>query len=88
MAGTRHYEATILNPQGGAVADLVGEQRLNLSYKSQMKLGTWNVRSMLTGKLEVVKAEMKRLDLAMLGLSETRWHGQGHFNSGEVRVVI
>ena len=80
-AGTRHYEATILNPQ-------VGEQRINLSYKSQMKLGTWNVRSMLTGKLEVVKAEMKRLDLAVLGLSETRWQGQGHFNSGEVRVVI
>jgi len=70
------------------VADLVGEQRINLSCNSQMKLGTWNVRSMLTGKLEAVKAEMKRLDLAVLGSSETRWQGQGHFNSGDVRVVM
>jgi len=73
-AGTHNYEATILNPQGGAVADLVGEQRINLS-SSQMKLGTWNVRSILTGKLQLVKAEMKRLDLAVLGLSVTRWQG-------------
>jgi hypothetical protein len=45
-----------------------------------MKIGTWNVRSMQSGKMDVIQREMERLEIAVMGLSETRWKGQGHFN--------
>ena len=40
-----------------------------------MILGTWNVRSMNQGKLEVVKQEMARVNVNILGISELRWTG-------------
>ena len=43
--------------------------------------GTWNVRSMNQGKLEVVKQEMTRVNIDILGISELRWTGMGQFNS-------
>ena len=41
--------------------------------KEQYCIGTWNVRSMNQGKLEVVKQEMARVNIAILGISELRW---------------
>ena len=38
--------------------------------KEQYCIGTWNVRSMNQGKLEVVKQEMARLNIDILGISE------------------
>ena len=46
-------------------------------------MGTWNVRSMNQGKLEVVKQEMARVDINILGISELRWTGMGEFNSDD-----
>ena len=43
-------------------------------------LGTWNVRSMNQGKLEVVKQEMARSNVDILGISELKWIGMGEFN--------
>ena len=40
--------------------------------KEQYCIGTWNVRSMNQGKLEVVKQEMARVNVNILGLSELR----------------
>ena len=40
------------------------------SCKEQYRLGTWNVRSMNQGKLEVVKQEMARMNINILGISE------------------
>ena len=45
-------------------------------------MGTWNVRSMNQGKLEVVKQEMARVNMDILGISELKWTGMGDFNSG------
>ena len=42
---------------------------------------TWNVRSMNQGKLEVVKQEMARVNIDILGISELKWTGMGEFNS-------
>ena len=42
---------------------------------------TWNVRSMNQGKLEVVKQEMARVNVDILGISELKWSGMGEFNS-------
>ena len=39
-------------------------------YKEQYCIGTWNVRSMNQGKLEVVKQEMARVNVDILGISE------------------
>ena len=41
---------------------------------------TWNVRSVNQGKLEVVKQEMARVNINILGLSELKWTGMGEFN--------
>ena len=42
--------------------------------------GTCNVRSMNQGKLEVVKQEMARVNINILGISELKWTGMGEFN--------
>ena len=44
-------------------------------------IGTWNVRSMKQGKLEVVKQEMASMNVDILGISELKWTGMGAFNS-------
>ena len=35
------------------------------------------------GQLEVVKQEMARVNVTILGLSELKWTGMGEFNSGD-----
>ena len=52
-------------------------------YKKQYCIGTWNVRSMNEGKLEVVKQEMARLNIDILGTSKLKWNGMGGFNSDD-----
>ena len=49
----------------------------------QYCIGTWNVRSMNQGKLEVVKQEMVRMNVDILGISELKWTGMGDFNSDD-----
>ena len=49
--------------------------------KEQYCIGTWNVRSMNQGKLEVVKQEMARVNVNILGLSVLKWTEIGEFNS-------
>ena len=51
--------------------------------KEQYCIGTWNVRSLNQGKLEVVKQEMARVNIDILGISELRWTGKGEFNSDD-----
>ena len=52
-------------------------------YKEQYCIGTWNVRSMNQSKLEVVKQEMARVNVDILGISELKWTGMGEFNSDD-----
>ena len=40
--------------------------------KEQYCIGTWNVRSMSQGKLEVIKEEMARVNVNILGIRELR----------------
>ena len=51
--------------------------------KEQYCIGTWNVRSMNQGKFNVVKQEMARVNIDILGISELKWTGMGKFNSDE-----
>ena len=47
--------------------------------KEQYCVGTWNIRSMNQVKLEVVKQEMARVNIYILGISELKWMGMGKF---------
>ena len=47
------------------------------------RIGTWNVRSMNQGKLEVVKQEMARVNVGISGISKLKWTGMGEFNSDD-----
>ena len=46
-------------------------------------IGTWNVRSMNQDKLEMVKQEMVRVNVDILGIRELKWTGMGEFNSND-----
>ena len=65
------------------VVDVTGDRSMVQCYKEQYCIGTWNVRSMNQGKLEVVKQEMERVNINMLGISELKWTGMGEFNSDD-----
>ena len=65
------------------VVDGTGDRSKVRCYKEQYYIGTCNVRSMNQGKLEVVKQEMTRVNVDILGISELRWTGMGEFNSDD-----
>ena len=50
--------------------------------KEQYCIGTWNIRSMNQGKLEMVK-KMARVNVDILGISELKWTGMDEFNSDD-----
>ena len=51
--------------------------------KEQYHIGTWNVRSMNQGKLDLLKKEMARVNIDILGISELKWMGMSEFNSDD-----
>ena len=53
--------------------DVTGDGSKVRSFKEQYYIGTWNVRSMNQGKLEVVKQEMAKVNIDILGISELKW---------------
>ena len=65
------------------VVDVTDDRSKVQCCKEQYCIGTWNVRSMNQGKLEVVKQEMARVNIDILGISELKWTGMGEFNSDD-----
>ena len=63
--------------------DVTGDRSKVLCCNKQYCIGTWNVRSMNQGKLEVVKQEMTRVNVDILGISELKWTGMGEFTSDD-----
>ena len=59
--------------------DVTGDRSKVRHCKEQYCIGSWNVRSMNQGKLEVVKQEMARVNVDILGISELKWTGMGEF---------
>ena len=59
-----------------------GESKVRCS-KEQYFIGTWNVRSMNQGKLDVVRQEMARVNINILRISELKWMRMGKFNSDD-----
>ena len=65
------------------VVDMTGDGSKVQCCKEQYCIGTWNVRSMNQGILELVKLEMERVNVDILGISELKWTGMGEFNSDD-----
>ena len=63
--------------------DVTGDGSKVQCYKEEYCIGTWNVRSMDKGTLEVIKQVMARVNIDILGISEFKWTGMGEFNSDD-----
>ena len=65
------------------VADGTGDTSKVQCCKEQYCIGTWNVRSVSQGKLEVVKREMERVNINILGIGKLKRTRMGEFNSDD-----
>jgi len=63
--------------------DVIGNGSKVWCCKEQYCSGTWYVRSMNQGKLEVVKQEMPRVNINILGINELKSTGMAEFNSDD-----
>ena len=63
--------------------DVTGDRSKVQCCKEQYCIGTWNVRSMNQGNLQVVKQEMTRVNFDILGISKLKRTGMGEFNSDD-----
>ena len=66
-----------------SAVDVTGDRSKVQCCEEQYCIGTWNVRSMNQGKLQVVKQEMAKVNIDILGISELKWTGMGEFNSND-----
>ena len=60
--------------------DVSGAESRVRCYGEQYCTGTWNVRSTNQGKLDMVKQEIEKLNIDILGISELKWMGMGESN--------
>ena len=70
------------------VVGVTGDRSKVRCFKEQYCTGAWNIRSMNQGKLEVVKQEMARMNMDILGISELKWPGMAEFNSMTIVSTI
>ena len=70
------------------VVDVMGDGSKVPCCKEQYCIGTWNVRSMNPGKLEVVKQEIASINIDILGISKLKWAGMGEFNSDDHYLLL
>ena len=63
--------------------DVTGDGSKVQCYKEQYCIGTWTVRSMNQGKLEMIKQETARANISILGISELKRTGMGELNSDD-----
>ena len=72
---SRKNEETEPKQKQWPVVDVTGGGSKVQCSKEQYCIRTWNVRSMNQGKLEVIKQEMARGNIDILGISELKWTG-------------
>ena len=83
---SRKNEETEPKQKQHPLVDVTGDGSKVQCCKEQYCIGTWNVRSMNQGKLEVVKQEMARVNIDILGISKLKWTGMGEFNSDDYYI--
>ena len=80
---SRKTEGTEPKQKQHPVVDVIGDRSKVRCCKEEYCIGTWNVRSINQGTLEVIKQEMARVNTDILGISELKWIGMGEFNSDD-----
>ena len=80
---SRKTEQTEPKQNQHPVVDVMGDGGKVRCCKEKYCIDTWNVRSMNQGKLEVIKQEMARVNIDILGISKLEWNGIGEFNSDD-----
>ena len=65
------------------LVDVTGDRSKVQCYKEQYCIGTWNVKSMNQGQLDMVKQVMARVNSDILGISELNWTGMGELDSDD-----
>ena len=83
---SRKNEETGPKQKEHPVVDVTGDGSQVQCCKGQYCIGTWNVRSKNQGKLEVIKQEMARVNIDILGISKLKWTGMGEFNSADYYI--
>ena len=63
--------------------DVIGDRSKVRCCKEQYRIETWHIEFLNQGKLDVVKQEMARVNVDILGISELKWTGVGEFNSDD-----
>ena len=66
--------------------DMTGDESKFQCCREQYCIGTWNVRSMNQDKLEVVKQEMARGNINILGIIKLKLKGRSEFNSDDLYI--
>ena len=82
-SNSRKNEETEPKQKQHPFVDVTGDGNKVRCCKEQYCIGTWNVRSMNQAKLEVVKQEMARVNIDILGISKLKWTGMGKFNADD-----
>ena len=85
---SRKNEETEPKQKPHPVVDVTGNGSKIWCCKEQYCIGTWNVRSINQGKLEVGKQEMARVNIDILGISELKWTGMGELNSTIISPTV
>ena len=80
------YDADGSKPSGSPFADVVLDERKDLRCMKTHQIATWNVRGMNVGKLDIIKNEMTRLNIDLLGISELHWTGNGFFKTDDFTI--
>ena len=80
---SRKNEETEPKQKPQPVLDMTADGSKVQCCTEQYCIGTWTVRSMNQGKLEVVKQKMARVNINILGISKLKWTGMGEFNSDD-----
>ena len=83
---SRKNEDTEPKQKQHPVVDVTSDGSKVQCYKEQYCIGTWSVRSINQGKLEVVKQEMARVNTDILGISKLKWTGMGEFNPDDHHI--
>ena len=60
--------------------DVMSDRSKVRCYKEQYFIGSWNVRSVNQGKLEMVKQEMIRVKINFSAMSELKWTAMSECN--------
>ena len=80
---SRKNEGMEPNHKQHPVVDMTGYRSKVRCCKEKYCIRTWNVRSMNQGTLEVVRQEMARVNVDIVGISKLKWTGIGEFNSDD-----